>query len=250
MGQGLASQVNGIRTRTLGIWVRGERRDRNLVLTVLLFLNYENHSHIKILASVFFPVKVYEIMLLLAGWSSSERKISFISWYNVHNTIWQWLYGPPHGDRPQSQSPDEWMEPHYKVLQRAGQQEPIVFLKYTSKNAGLINEAQGWFFLLPFSLRDKNNKKWVRLKANENHIGKAKHSQTYGGAGCRELKFFNHLAGDVAKNAIWNTHTHTHTHFHTIPPPFSLQMNQDGGDRIWWEPSLLSTYFIKGFGSR
>lgn len=26
-----------------------------------------------------------------------------------------------------TQTPDEWMEPHYKVLQRVGQKEPIVF---------------------------------------------------------------------------------------------------------------------------
>lgn len=35
------------------------------------------------------------------------------------------------------QSPDEWIEPHYKVLQRVERKEPIVFLKYTSKNANL-----------------------------------------------------------------------------------------------------------------
>jgi hypothetical protein len=34
-------------------------------------------------------------------------------------------------------SPDEWIEPHYKVLQRVEQKLPIVFLKHTSKNAGL-----------------------------------------------------------------------------------------------------------------
>lgn len=43
----------------------------------------------------------------------------------------------------------------------------------------------------------------MRLGANENHIGKAKPSQTFGWAGCKELEFFNHLIGDVAKkNAI------------------------------------------------
>lgn len=36
-----------------------------------------------------------------------------------------------------AQSPDEWIGPHYKGLQRVGQKLPTVFLKYTSKNASL-----------------------------------------------------------------------------------------------------------------
>ena len=80
MGQDLTYQVNresGLECLVFG--GGGEGRDRNLVLTFLLVLNYENHSHIKILASVFFPMKIYEIILLVACWSSAERKISFIN---------------------------------------------------------------------------------------------------------------------------------------------------------------------------
>lgn len=54
----------------------------------------------------------------------------------------------------------------------------------------------------------------MRLEANENHIGKVKQRQTFGWASCKELKFFNHLTGDVAKNAIWNTDPETRMHMH------------------------------------
>lgn len=36
-----------------------------------------------------------------------------------------------------ARSPDEWIGPHYKGLQRIGQKLPTVFLKYTSKNVSL-----------------------------------------------------------------------------------------------------------------
>lgn len=36
-----------------------------------------------------------------------------------------------------AQSPDEWIGPHYKGLQRIGQKLLTVFLKYTSKNVSL-----------------------------------------------------------------------------------------------------------------
>lgn len=110
-----------------------------------------------------------------------------------------------------------------------------LFWNIPARIQALINEAQGWFSLLPFSLRHKNNKKWMRLKANENHIGKARHSQTYGWAGCKELKFFNHLTGNVAKKKM-QFETHTHTHFHTIPSSFFTV-----DESRWWRQDMMRT---------
>lgn len=67
----------------LGIWVGGEETKRSYAYLFFFFLI------MKITAYVFFPITIYEIILVVACWSSAERKISFISGYSVHSAIWK-----------------------------------------------------------------------------------------------------------------------------------------------------------------